>query len=76
LGLKADEILPEAKVLAVADVVEAMSAFRPYRPAIELETVLLEIEGQAGSLLDADAVRVCTALFREKKFALPKLILA
>ena len=75
LGLKADEILPEAKVLAVADVVEAMSAFRPYRPAIELETVLREIEVQAGSLLDADVVRICAALFREKKFALPKLIL-
>jgi PAS domain S-box-containing protein len=76
LGLKGDAILPEAKVLAVADIVEAMSAFRPYRPAIELETVLREIEGQAGTLLDAEAVRVCVALFREKKFALPKLILA
>ena len=75
LGLKADAILPEAKVLAVADIVEAMSAFRPYRPAIELETVLQEIEGQAGSRLDAEAVRVCAGLFREKKFALPKLIL-
>jgi hypothetical protein len=37
---------------------------------------LREIEGQAGTLLDAEAVRVCVALFREKKFALPKLILA
>jgi HD-GYP domain-containing protein (c-di-GMP phosphodiesterase class II) len=62
-------------VLAVADVVEAMAAFRPYRPAIELETVLREIERQAGSLLDADFVRICVALFREKKFALPSLIL-
>ncbi|MGD0858475.1 MAG: HD domain-containing phosphohydrolase [Terracidiphilus sp.] len=76
LGLKGDAILPEAKVLAVADIVEAMSAFRPYRPAIELETVLREIEGQAGSLLDADVVRICAALFREKKFALLKLIVA
>jgi PAS domain S-box-containing protein/putative nucleotidyltransferase with HDIG domain len=75
-GLKGDAILPEAKVLAVADIVEAMSAFRPYRPAIELETVLREIEGQAGSQLDAGVVRICAALFREKKFALPKLILA
>jgi len=75
LGLKGDAILPEARVLAVADVVEAMAAFRPYRPAIELETVLREIERQAGSLLDADFVRICVALFREKKFALPSLIL-
>jgi hypothetical protein len=37
---------------------------------------LREIEGQAGSLLDADVVRICAALFREKKFALLKLIVA
>jgi len=51
-GLKADEILPEAKVLAVADIVEAMAAYRPYRPGIELPLVLQQIEKDAGTLLD------------------------
>jgi len=57
LGLKGDAIVPEAKVLAVADIVEAMSAFRPYRPGHELEAALLEIEKQAGSLLDPKLLR-------------------
>jgi PAS domain S-box-containing protein len=69
-GLKGDAILPEAKVLAVADVVEAMVAFRPYRAAIALETVLEEIERQAGKLLDAEIVRVCADLLREKRFVI------
>jgi PAS domain S-box-containing protein len=73
-GLKGDAILPEARVLAVADVVEAMAAVRPYRTAIELETVLQEIERQAVVLLDAEDVRICAALFREKKIFLPSAI--
>jgi HD-GYP domain-containing protein (c-di-GMP phosphodiesterase class II) len=64
-------MLPEAKVLAVADIVEAMASNRPYRPAIALEIVLAEIESQAGSLLDADAVRICASLFREKRLTIP-----
>ena len=67
-GLKADEILPEAKVLAVADIVEAMAAYRPYRPGIELPLVLQQIEKDAGTLLDPEVVRTCVALFREKHF--------
>jgi PAS domain S-box-containing protein len=74
LGLKEDAILPEAKVLAVADVVEAMASHRPYRPAIKLNIVLKQIERDAGSLLDAEAVRVCAALFREKRLVLPSAI--
>jgi PAS domain S-box-containing protein len=74
LGLKEDAILPEAKVLAVADVVEAMASHRPYRPAIKLNIVLKQIERDAGSLLDAEAVRVCAALFREKHLVLPSAI--
>jgi PAS domain S-box-containing protein len=70
-GLKADEILPEAKVLAVADIVEAMASYRPYRPGIKLNIVLEEIESQAGTTLDAEAVRICVALFREKHFVVP-----
>ena len=72
-GLKGDEILPEAKVLAVADIVEAMASDRPYRAALGLEAALAEIERLAGTQLDAEAVRVCTALFREKRLVLPRL---
>ena len=72
-GLKADEILPEAKILAVADMVEAMASHRPYRPAIKLNIVLQQLQKDAGSLLDAEAVRVCAALFRQKRLILPGL---
>jgi HD-GYP domain-containing protein (c-di-GMP phosphodiesterase class II) len=73
LGLKGDAIMPEAKILAVADMVEAMASHRPYRPAIKLNIVLQQIEKEAGSLLDAEAVRVCVALFRQKRLVLPNL---
>ncbi|MGB8260207.1 MAG: PAS domain S-box protein [Terracidiphilus sp.] len=72
-GLKGDEILPEARVLAVADMVEAMASHRPYRPGIDLELVLKQIETEAGSLLDPEAVRVCAALIREKRLVLAAL---
>jgi putative nucleotidyltransferase with HDIG domain len=71
LGLTADQILPEAKVLAVADIVEAMTSNRPYRQGMDLELVLREVEGQAGVYLDAEAVQACLRLFRERKFVLP-----
>ena len=70
-GLKGSEILPEARILTVADILEAMGSDRPYRPAIEMETVLVELETQAGSLLDAEAVKACTTLFRQKRLVLP-----
>ncbi|MGB7986632.1 MAG: HD domain-containing phosphohydrolase [Terracidiphilus sp.] len=70
-GLHGEAILPEARVLTVADMIEAMASDRPYRRAIELNEVLQELERQAGSLLDAEAVRVCVALFREKRLTLP-----
>jgi PAS domain S-box-containing protein len=70
LGLKGEAILLEARILAVADMVDAMASHRPYRPAIALETVLKEIESEAGTMLDAEAVRVCAALFREKRLVL------
>ena len=72
-GLKEDMILPEAKVLAVADYVEAMGSHRPYRPAAKLTIVLKQIEKEAGSKLDAEAVRICAALFREKRLDLTAL---
>jgi HD-GYP domain-containing protein (c-di-GMP phosphodiesterase class II) len=70
LGLKGDAILLEAKVLAVADFVEAMGSHRPYRPAAKLTIVLKQIEKEAGSKLDTEAVRICAALFRDKRLVL------
>jgi len=57
----------------VADIVEAMASDRPYRAALGLEAALAEIERLAGTQLDAEAVRVCTALFREKRLVLPRM---
>jgi PAS domain S-box-containing protein len=70
-GLRKDAILPEARILAVADIMEAMASDRPYRRAIDVNVVLEELEKQAGSLLDVEAVRVCVRLFREKRLVLP-----
>jgi len=69
-GLKGEEIIMEARILAVADVVEAMASHRPYRPAIGLDAALAEIEKNRGTLYDADAVDACLRLFREKGFQL------
>jgi len=68
-GLKGDEILLEARVLMVADVIEAMASHRPYRPAIGIDLALEEVAANAGKCYDADVARVCIALFREKAFA-------
>jgi PAS domain S-box-containing protein len=70
-GLKGDEILPDARILAIADVVEAMASNRPYRPGLGLDAALNEIERQAGTRLDAEMVGTCISLFREKGFVLP-----
>jgi PAS domain S-box-containing protein/putative nucleotidyltransferase with HDIG domain len=66
LGLKSDAILIESKVLTVADIVEAMASFRPYRQGIHMDLVLEQIEREAGTLLDPEVVSVCVALFRNK----------
>jgi putative nucleotidyltransferase with HDIG domain len=70
-GLKGDEILPVARIVAIADVLDAMTSARSYRPASKLEVVLLELECQAGTLLDAEMVKGCVSLFREKRCQLP-----
>lgn len=70
-GLQGNEILPEARVLAIADIVEAMASYRPYRPALGIEKALNEIELLAGKQLDAEFVSVCLRMFREENFALP-----
>ncbi|KUK93637.1 MAG: PAS domain S-box [Thermotogales bacterium 46_20] len=67
-GLTEEEILPEAKILAVADVVEAMSSHRPYRQALGIEAALQEIEQNAGILYDKEVVDNCVELFREEGF--------
>jgi len=71
-GLKGDDILPMARVLAIADVLDAMTSARSYRPALELEVVLVELERQAGTLLDAGMVKRCVSLFRERRCELTR----
>ena len=63
LGLRADEILLETKILAVADVTEAKSSFRPYRPALGIESALDEIRQHRGILYDPVVVDACLELF-------------
>jgi HD-GYP domain-containing protein (c-di-GMP phosphodiesterase class II) len=71
-GLKGDDILFEAQILAVADSIEAMSSDRPYRVGLEIEEALAEIERGRGSLYNATVVDCCLKLFREKGYQLPK----
>jgi PAS domain S-box-containing protein len=66
--LTGDDILIEARILAVADVVEAMASYRPYRPALGIEAALNEIEKNKGILYDSTAADTCLKLFREKDF--------
>lgn len=67
-GLKGDEILLEARIIAVADVVEAMSSHRPYRPSLGVGAALDEITRGRGTLFDARVVDTCLALFEENTF--------
>lgn len=69
-GLKGDEIIQEARILTVADVVEAISAHRPYRPALGIEAALTEIEKGREKYYDRDVADSCLRLFREKGFQL------
>ncbi len=72
LGLKNDEITLEARILAVADVVEAMASHRPYRPALGIDEALKEINEKKGILYDPDVVNACIKLFKEKGFNFSK----
>jgi PAS domain S-box-containing protein/putative nucleotidyltransferase with HDIG domain len=67
-GLAGAEILPEARIMAVADVVEALCSHRPYRPARGLDAALEELEQYRGTLYAPEAVDACLALFREGRF--------
>ena len=70
-GLKGEQILLEARIMAVADVVEAMSSHRPYRPGLGIEAALAEIERGRGSVYDSAVADACFRLFREKGCQLP-----
>jgi HD-GYP domain-containing protein (c-di-GMP phosphodiesterase class II) len=67
-GIRGDEVMLEARILAVADVVEATSAHRPYRPGLGLETAMAEIESGKDRFFDPAVVDGCVALFREDGF--------
>lgn len=73
-GLKGDEILLEARIVAVADVVESMSSHRPYRPALGIEKALEEIKSGRGRCFDARAVDACVALFEEDGYTLIEVL--
>jgi putative nucleotidyltransferase with HDIG domain len=68
LGLRGEKIVPEARILAVSDVVEAMSSHRPYRPALGLDKALQEIANEKGILYDADVVDACHSVFLSRGF--------
>lgn len=67
-GIGGDDIRLEARIIAVADVVEAMSARRSYRLALGIDAALAEIEKNAGRLYDRTVVQACLQLFREGGF--------
>ena len=68
LGLSGGGILLEARILAVANVVEAMSSHRPYRASLGVEHALSEIVKYRGKLYDPDVVDACLRVFREQAF--------
>ena len=68
-GLAGSNILIQARILAVADVMEAMASHRPYRPALGIDAALEEIKKNRGILYDPQVVDACVRLFTEKGFA-------
>jgi HD-GYP domain-containing protein (c-di-GMP phosphodiesterase class II) len=70
-NVKGDEILIEARIMAVADVVEAMASHCPYRPGLDIEAALEEIEKNKGIFYDAAVADACLRLFREKNYKIP-----
>ncbi|MDD2301896.1 MAG: HD domain-containing protein, partial [Eubacteriales bacterium] len=67
-GLKGEEILLEARIIAVADVVEAMAMHRPYRAALGIDVALKEIADHSGVRYDSQVADACLKVFRENKF--------
>ena len=72
-NLAGNEILLEARIVGVADVVETMSSHRPYRPSIGLDKAIEEITAQKGRLYDPDVVDACLKVVNEKEFEFLKL---
>ncbi|HEY0938831.1 MAG TPA: HD domain-containing phosphohydrolase [Steroidobacter sp.] len=70
-GLQGEDIMLEARILAIADTVEAMCSPRPYRPAFGMDAALDEINRGAGKGFDEHLVAACTRLIRERGFMLP-----
>lgn len=71
-GLEGEGILIEARILGVADTVEAMSSHRPYRPGLGIEKALAAIELGRATAYDANVVDICLKLFRENGFKIPE----
>lgn len=70
-GLTGDQTLLEARIIAVADTVEAMMAHRPYRPSFPEDATLMSIAKESGRTLDADVVRTCLKVFSDNRHLLP-----
>jgi HD-GYP domain-containing protein (c-di-GMP phosphodiesterase class II) len=68
-GLKGEEILIESRIIAVADVIEAMASRRPYRFELGIDAALAEIKQGRGALYDPAVVDACVLLFEEKGFS-------
>jgi response regulator RpfG family c-di-GMP phosphodiesterase len=69
-GLKKEELLPESRIITVADVVESMASYRPYRVALGINAALDEIAKNKGILYDPEVVDACLRLFNEKGYKL------
>lgn len=70
-GLIGDAILPEARILGVADVLESMSSHRPYRAALGIDAAMAEVEAHRGTLFDPEVVDAAHRLIRDKGYVLP-----
>ena len=70
-GLKAHEILPETRIIMVADVLESMASHRPYRPALGVEAAIKELVAGKGRRYDAEVVDTTVALIRENRLGVP-----
>jgi len=68
LGLSGEDILPGARILCIADVVEAMASHRPYRPALGLDKAMEEISANSGKRYDPEAAKACLRLIGKKGF--------
>ena len=68
-GTKGEEIIMEARIIAVADVMDAIASHRPYRPALGIQSALDEIEQGSGIVYDPDVVKTCLKMFHEKSYA-------